>query len=126
MSQDEKTPEVVKTRACHLCGIEMNHGQVHISLQHCVKDLKDRVTFLRGVTLGQAKELDWERTAISATHRIAYILLEHFAPGDINVTLPRTKFETVDQGAGVTMTELENGDFKVVGVLPAKKEEVGS
>ncbi len=121
MSQDAKPTEIVQ-RQCHLCGIEMNHGQVHITIEKCVKDLKDRVTFLRGVTLGMSKELDWERTAISATHRIAFILLDNLAK-DRRAVLPRNAFVTIDQGAGVTLTELPNGDFEIVGVLPEKKEE---
>lgn len=118
----EETPDVVKEmRVCRMCHVELQPGQAHLSLQHCCKDLRARVEFLRAISQGQARELDWERTAIQATHRLAYILLEHFAK-DGRVTLPRDKFATVAQGAGVTMVELENGEFEVVCVLPKKEE----
>lgn len=123
MKKEEK-PEVETLRNCFMCGIELNHGQFHVSEKHCIKDLHERVVFLRNVTQGQAKELDWIRTAINATHRMAYILLEHFTENG-RVTLPRKAFEAVDAGAGVTLTESIEGDFEVVAVVP-KKEEAAS
>lgn len=125
MNEVEK-PEVIKTRPCRLCNIELTGGQAHLSLQHCVKDLRDRVEFLRKITLGQAKELDWERTAIQATHRVAYIILSHFTKKG-RVHIGRSKFEKVNSGAGITLSELPDGDFEVVAVLPdVKKQETPS
>lgn len=117
-----------EAKPCYICGLELNHGQVHISIERCVKDMRERIVFLRGVTLGQAKELDWERTAIKATHRVAYILLNALTKGKSRgrAKLPRTAFEKIPEGAGITMTELDNGDFEVVGVLPDVKEKVAS
>lgn len=121
---DEKlgSKEVIKTRPCKLCGIEVTGSQVHLSLMHCTKDMAARIAFLRGVTLGQAKELDWERTAIQATHRMAYILLTQLVETG-RLTLPRAAFEKIHPGAGVTLSELENGDFEVVAVLPDESKK---
>lgn len=113
---------VIKTRPCKLCGIELAPGQGHLSKDHCIRDMAGRISFLRGITLGQAKELDWERTAIQATHRIAYILLSHFSKKG-RVTLGRKVFESVDSGAGVTLTETENGSFEIVAVLPKDEKQ---
>lgn len=107
-----------KPRTCKLCTIELAQGEVHLSHHHCVRILAERIKFLRQITLNQARELDWERTAIKATHRMAYIILDNLAEGR-KITLGREKFENIPDGAGITLAELENGDFEVVGVLPA-------
>ncbi len=118
----KEEPKIETQRLCHLCGIEMNHGQVHISLEHCVKDLRERVVFLRGITQGQARELDWERTAIAAAHRVAFILINHFTE-DGRVTLPKSLFVEVDPGAAITMVDHpEDLNYEVIAVKPAKQE----
>lgn len=115
-------PPKIKVRACGLCALELNPGEGHLSKDHCIRSARQRIEFLRQITLGQAKELDWERTAIAATHRVAYILLCHFSRKG-RVTLGRDNFEKVHSGAGVTINELPNGDFEVIAVLPAPPKE---
>lgn len=120
-----KNPELdntMKTRACGMCHIQLSPGEAHLSSQHCIRELVKRLQFLGGVCDKLNIEVDFERTAIQATHRLAWILLQTLSDG--RLILGKEKFENVAAGAGVTMSETDNGDYEIVGVVTASGVEV--
>jgi hypothetical protein len=113
---------------CKICGIELQATSAHFSKDQCIRDLQGRVRFLRQITATQAAQLQQESMAIVATHRFAYAILAHFTSGikakltqkKVRAIISRSEFERLPDGAAVTMSETENGNFEVVGVIPEK------
>ncbi len=116
---------------CGMCRIELTTVSAHLNKDHCVRDLVQRVHFMREITAAQARQLNEIQHAIMATHRFAYAILAHFTTGltaklrkkVVRVVIERAEFERLPDGVAVTMTETENGSFEVVGVVPEKKAE---
>lgn len=110
------------TKVCRMCGIELPPMSTHLSTQHCVRDLSGRIKFMRQIMIEQAKQLTDMEQAVLATHRIAYAVLHHLTDGFGRLGLDRADLERLPSGCAVTMAELEDGSFEVVGVVPQKKE----
>lgn len=111
-------------KRCRLCGLELQGVSAHLNKDHCLRDLQQRVIFLRAITLKQAQEIDEMGNAIVATHRFAYAILHHLTEGGNRIVLQRPDFEQLPGGCAVTMEENEAGEYVIVGVVPAKKAEV--
>lgn len=123
MSED--APKIVAPPVpyCRMCGLELQAMSAHLSSAHCVRDMSNRIQFLRQITATQARELQAMGTTVMAVHRFAYAILHHLTEGRNRVVLSHTDFEQLPDGCAVTMTKNDDGDFDVVGVAPEAKKE---
>lgn len=97
-------------KQCDLCGLETR--STHLSLQHCTKELRERIIVLRSMVTRLSADLNAENGAVVGLNRILYCLV----PKDGSV-ISKVDWDAVPEGARIVVDEIEDNGLRVLPVL---------